>query len=196
MVPGPNDYNQFAQFITQRNIFNPQRYAIRGEVRPPTPNRPTYAPQFTLVGTMNYEKGLFAFFDGNQSDLRKVLYTSDTNGIVGYVATNISSASVTLLAPDKKETVELKIGDSMVKEGNIWRLAMSGRNAFSGGGNSRSSNFGGGNNLNRMDSSGSSDNTAPVTESSSPESAPAPSPALEGNDVLKKLMQQREQQLK
>ncbi len=74
-VPGPNDYNQFAQFITQRNIFNPQRYAIRGEVRPPT-RQSADVPRrtFTLVGTMSYEKGMFAFFDGNQSDLRKVLY--------------------------------------------------------------------------------------------------------------------------
>jgi hypothetical protein len=195
-VPGPNDYTQFAQFITVRNIFNPQRYRITPGYQAPPPNRPNYAPTFTLVGTMNYEKGMFAFFDGNQTELRKVLYTSDTNGIAGYVLTNISSSSVILLAPDKQETVQMKIGDSMQKDGSTWRLAMAGRNAFSSGGNSRSSSFGGGNNFNRRDSFGGGDNTAPAADSSSPEPAPAPSPALEGNDVLKRLMQQREQQIK
>jgi hypothetical protein len=199
-VPGPNDYTQFAQFITVRNIFNPQRYEIHvGEiVQPPTQR---YAPTFTLVGTMNYEKGMFAFFDGNESDLRKVLYTSDTNGIAGYVLTNISSASVVLLAPDKQETVQMKLGDSMQKVGTTWRLAMAGRNAFSGGGSSRFNSSGGGNNY-RQDnfrgrsSFGGSDSTAPAMESSSPEPAATPSPDLEANDVLKRLMLKREQENK
>ena len=208
-VPGPTDYNQFAQFITTRNIFNPQRYAIRGAVAPPVSSEPRYAPQFTLVGTMNYEKGLFAFFDSNESNYRKVLYTTDTNGIAGYVVTNISTGGVTLLSPDKKETVELKIGDSMVQEGTMWRLAMAGRNAFSGGGgrNNRFGGFSGGNNFNSSynnssynNSSGSSynsgDNMAPATDSSSPAAPSAPSSSLDGNDVLKRLMQQREQEMK
>lgn len=196
-VPGPNDYTQFAQFITTRNIFNPQRYAIRIGQPPPQSTTPRYAPTFTLVGTMNYEKGMFAFFDGNQNELRKVLYTSDTNGIAGYVLTNISSASVVLLAPDKQETVQMKIGDSMQKDGSIWRLAMTGRNAFSGGGNSRLSSFGGGNNYSsRRDSYGGSQSAAPEAESASPEPAVAPSPDLEGNDVLKRLMLKREQENK
>ena len=42
---------------------------------------PRNTPTFTLVGTMSYEKGMFAFFDGNQSNLRKVLYQSDTEMI-------------------------------------------------------------------------------------------------------------------
>lgn len=194
-VPGPNDYDKFAQFITQRNIFNPQRYAIRIGQPPPTPTTPRYAPTFTLVGTMNYEKGTFAFFDGNQPELRKVLYTSDTNGIAGYVLTNISSASVVLLAPDKQETVQMKIGDSMQQDGSIWRLAMAGRNAFSGG-SRRFDSSGGGNDFGGRNGFGGSQSTAPEADSSGPETSPAPSPALEQNDVLKRLMQKREQEIK
>jgi hypothetical protein len=41
------------------------------------------------------------------------------------------------------------------------------------------------------------DSSAPAAaDNSSPDASAAPSPALEGNDVLKKLMQQREQELK
>jgi hypothetical protein len=196
-VPGPNDYDKFAQFITTRNIFNPQRYAIRvGQIV--QRQTPTYAPTFTLVGTMNYEKGMFAFFDGNQNELRKVLYTSDTNGIAGYVLTNISSASVVLLAPDKKETVEMKIGDSMVQQGAIWvpRLAMASRTGFSSSRNSRYDGGGGGNDYGSRNGFGGGQSTMPEAESSSPETSPAPSPALEGNDILKRLMQKREQEIK
>ena len=112
----------------QRNIFDPQRYAIMSGSRLPARQRtPRYAPTFTLVGTMSYEKGMFAFFDGNQSDLRKVLYQSDSNGIAGYHLAEITLASVNLQAADKKQTVQMKIGDAMQQEGSIWQLARPGR---------------------------------------------------------------------
>jgi hypothetical protein len=188
-VPGPNDYNQFAQFITQRNIFNPQRFAVRPGYQPPRPNRPNYAPQFTLVGTMCYEKGMFAFFDGNQSYLRKVLYQSESNNIAGFTLAEITLAGVKLQTADKKQIVEMKIGQAMRQEGNSWQLAAQG--GYSGGGNS---GFGGRNQ--RFDSTSSGESAAPSSDTSTPEASAAPSPALEGNDVLKKLMQKREQELK
>ena len=193
-VPGPNDYNQFSQFITERNIFDPARFAhyVVGSgpiVRQAPPNTPT----FTLVGAMSYEKGLFAFFDGNQSNLRKVLYQSDSNNIVGYTLAEITLAGVKLQAADKKEIVELKIGEGMQLIGNSWQKPIQG--AFSSGG--RNSGFGGFGGRNRgFDSASSGESVAPAEDSSTPEASAAPSPALEGNDVLKKLMQQREQELK
>ena len=176
-VPGPNDYERFSSFITARNIFDPSRYAIIGS-RPVRPNRrPTYAPSFTLVGTMSYGKGMFAFFDGNQPELRKVLYQSNSNGIAGYVVTEITSTSVKLQTADKKETATMKIGERMQQEGNRWLPAGQGAMAVS---------------------TGATEGTAPAADSSSPDagSTSAPSPALQGNDVLKKLMQQREKELK
>jgi hypothetical protein len=172
-VPGPADYAQFSRFITDRNIFDPDRYAHS------SPGTSTYrpkvsrsAPAFTLVGTMNYEKGMFAFFDGNNSDLRKVLYESDSNSIAGYTVAEITFTGVKLQSADKKQTVRLKIGDMMRQEGSAWRLADSGGSFES-----------------------APDSTA-AAESSSPDASSAPSSASAPNDILKKLMQQREQELK
>ena len=189
-VPGPTDYGRFSSFITERNIFNPNRYAIysptsRPVVRRPPPNAPT----FTLVGTMSYEKGMFAFFDGNQSNLRKVLYQSDSNSIAGFTLAEITLAGVKLQAADKKQIVEMKIGQAMHQEGSSWQLASQG-GSFGGG----NGGFGGRNR--GFDSGSSRESAAPAADSSSPDTSAAPSPALEGNDILKKLMQQRQQELK
>src|SRR5579862_1681456 len=64
----PFDYSAF-QLIAERNIFDPNRAprSIRNTTQPKTTD------SFTLVGTMSYEKGIFAFFDGNSSDYKKVL---------------------------------------------------------------------------------------------------------------------------
>lgn len=177
-VPGPSDYERFTQFITQRNIFDPNRYAVATGQRPRFQRQtPRYAPSFTLVGTMSYGKGMFAFFDGNQPELRKVLYPSDSNGIAGYVLAEISATNVILQSADKKQTVNLTIGKGMRQEGSQWIPSDQGEVTYSGG---------------------MSRTPAPSADSSSTEagSASAPSAALQGNDVLKKLMQQREQELK
>ena len=176
-VPGLADYERFSQFITARNIFDPNRYA-QSTPRPfQRRQTPRYAPSFTLVGTMSYGKGMFAFFDGNQPELRKVLYQSDSNGIAGYLVTEITPNSVQLQTAEKKETVTMKIGEGMRQEGNHWLPA--GEGAI-------------------VTSTDAAEGTAPAAENSSPDagSTPAVSPALEGNDVLKKLMQQREQEIK
>ncbi len=126
---------------------------------------------------MSYSKGMFAFFDGNQPELRKVLYQSNSNGIAGYVVNEITSTNVTLQTADKKQTVWMKIGDRMRQEGNQWQVARPGEVTYS---------------------PGTSEGAPAATDNSSADAgtAPAPSPALGGNDVLKKLMQQREQELK
>jgi hypothetical protein len=174
-VPGPTDYERFSSFITQRNIFNPSRFAIiPGRPQPVFPQR-RYTPAFTLVGTMSYEKGMFAFFDGNQNNLRKVLYQSESNSIAVFTVAEITPSSVTLQTADKKQTVQMKIGQTMRQEGTSWQLAESGQ-MFAG--------------------TSSGEGPAPAADSSSPDTSAAPSAALEGNDVLKKLMQQREQELK
>ena len=72
---------------------------------------------------MSYEKGMFAFFDGNNSDLRKVLYQSDSNSIAGYTVAEITLAGVKLQTADKKQTVQMKIGEMMRQEGSEWQLA-------------------------------------------------------------------------
>jgi hypothetical protein len=173
-VPGPTDYARFSSFITERNIFDPNRYA-RNSTRTYRLTRPSRsAPAFTLVGTMSYNKGMFAFFDGNNPDLRKVL--SESGDIAGYTVTEITLTGVKLQTADKKETVQMKIGDLMRQEGGHWQPFGQGELS--------------------VDAGSAENATDSAAENSSPDTSSAPSPALEGNDILKKLMQQREQELK
>jgi hypothetical protein len=171
-VPGPTAYPAFSRFITERNIFNPNRYShtVARNYHPPVSRS---APAFTLVGTMSYEKGMFAFFDGNNSDLRKVLYQPDTNGIAGYTVAEITLTGVKLQSADKKQTVQMKIGEMMRREGNEWQPA--GRGELS---------------------AITEESAAPAVEDSSTDAGSAPGSASEPNDVLKKLMQLREKELK
>jgi hypothetical protein len=190
-VPGPTAYSAFGGFIATRNIFDPNRYQRNsgiGYKRPYTP-RPTpgsrTGPAFTLVGTMAYEKGMFAFFDGNSSDLRKVLYLNESNSIAGFTVQEITLTGVKLQTADKKQTLQMKIGDVMRQDGNGWRLAGQGE-LFAGTTVGTTSA--------RPVTTPSA--SAAANESSSPDASAAPSPALEQSDILKKLMQQRQQELK
>jgi hypothetical protein len=123
-------------------------------------------PAFSLVGTMTYKKGMLAFFDGTDSDYRKVL---GLNGVInGYTVAEITLHGVRLESAGK--SVEMKVGAHMRQEGKgEWQLAESGELPASAA------------------------EAGPATPDASPPSADSSS---EGNDVLKKLMQQREQELK
>ena len=172
-VPGPTDYPSFSRFITDRNIFDPNRV-------PHSPSAPRnyrimahVVPTFSLVGTMSYSKGLFAFFDGTDPDLRKVL--AQSGNIAGYTVTKITPEGVELQSADKSRVVELKVGDMMRQENQgDWQFAGHGELASNESSNEASV------------SSGSA-------ASNSPDPAPSSGPA---SDVLKKLMEQRAQELK
>jgi hypothetical protein len=160
------DYSSF-QIITERNIFDPNRYAhashSRGRATSPS------APYFSLVGTMNYRKGMIAFFDGNDSDYRKVL--SPDGVIAGYKVVEITQRGVKLMAAGKP--VAMKVGAQMRQAGKgEWQLA--------GPGDWPAATAG---------------NEAPAADET-PAASPASGSAGEPNDILKKLMQQREQELK
>jgi hypothetical protein len=124
------------------------------------------APVFSLAGTMTYKKGMIAFFDGTDPDYRKVLAP---NGVIaGYKVVAITLHGVKLESAGK--TVEMKVGAQMRQEGKgEWQLAGPGELPVS-----------------------AVDTGAPASDAP----APAADSSLEGNDVLKKLMQQREQELK
>lgn len=99
----PLDFSAF-RLVVDRNIFDPNRAPRRG---------PTVAVRtvdaFTLVGTMSYEKGIFAFFDGSSSDYKKVLKPKET--IAGYKVISISPDSVKLMF--NTNVVELSVGTQM-----------------------------------------------------------------------------------
>ena len=172
-VPGAKDYSAFTRFVTERNIFDPHRQPHYTSSRTRTPQRTTRthsssAPAFTLVGTMSYGKGLFAFFNGNNEDLKKALPVAEK--IAGYTVAEISQGRVTLESADKKSKLHLQVGDVMRQESGKWELSGSGEQPAG-------------------DSSAVTE-TSSASGSESPAAA-APSPALEQNDVLKKLMEKR-----
>jgi hypothetical protein len=176
-VPGPTDYTAFSQFITDRNIFDPNRQphdTSRPHFTRPTTTIPASAPAFTLVGTMSYQKGIFAFFNGNQDDLKKALSVSEK--IAGYMVAKIDYGRVTLEATNQDQQLELKVGDVMREENGKWE--MTGPGDLSIG----------------TSSTGTDAGAAPANTSGGTGTTPASASAP--NDILKRLMEKREQENK
>src|SRR5438445_33241 len=91
--PSPLDFQSF-RLITDRNIFDPNR-SPRSVTSGRTEGRkPAKTEAFSLVGTMSYEKGDFAFFDGTLSEYRKTLKPGDT--IAGYKINAVAADRVQL----------------------------------------------------------------------------------------------------
>lgn len=165
--PAGTDYPAF-RMIADQNIFDPNRFPHNVRERR---NFSRSAPGFSLVGTMAYQKGMLAFFDGTDSDYRKVLAVDGT--IAGYRVTAITLTGVRLVSSNKP--VELVVGAQMRQQGGGWQLAAPGEGELSS--------------YSRDTESASADQAAPDQPSAPPSSS-------EPNDVLKRLMQQREQESK
>jgi len=166
-APATTNYSSF-QIITERNIFDPNRYAHT----PSSRHRPISksAPYFALVGTLSSRNGMLAFFDGNDSDYRKVL--SPDGVIAGYKVVEITLRGAKLEAAGKP-VEKMKVGAQMRQEGkDEWKLVGSDELPAATAGTE-----------------------APATDET-PAASPASGSASEPNDVLKKLMQQRELELK
>ena len=186
-IPGPTNYTRFSQFISQRNIFNPARFAIVAGQRPPVVRQgpPPVTPTFGLVGTMAYEKGMFAFFDGNNSQYQKVLYASESNTIAGFIVADVTTSGVKLQSADKTQSLTFKIGDTLRQQDD-------GSWDFGGAGGAFASPGAGG-----FGAASSASGFMPSTSTEPSAAAPvAPSAAVQGNDILRRLMQERQQQLK
>jgi hypothetical protein len=199
-VPGPTDYTQFSTFVASRNIFDPARVPHRGYTpKPPSNNRGrgrlqnNSAPAFSLVGTMSYQKGVFAFFDGNNSDLKKVLPVNAT--IQGYTVLKIAQGRVLLETADKKEQLELKVGDVMRESGGKWEKTGAGGLPYgSSSPGEMISSFNSSTESLPASGSGSDSGSSTSSSSGSDSSVVAPSPALQANEVLKRLMELRKKE--
>ena len=175
-VPSPEDYGLFSRFITDRNIFDPNRQphyssGDRPRVRVHT-HIPVSAPSFAFVGAMNYSKGLFAFFSGNSAEYKKILVNQQA--IAGYTVSDISLTSVTLDSADKKEHLELKVGDVMRQVDNKWVLTGPGEITGSADTSSASS--------------------SPASSSSTSSSSSTPAASGPTSDILQRLKQLREKE--
>ena len=175
-IPGASDYDSFSRFITDRNIFDPNRVPHYEGTRLRTRIRhvSSSAPFLSLVGIMSYNKGTFAFFNGNDSDLKQVLTVSGKVG--GFTVTSLTLSEVKLVSDDKTQTMELKVGDVLRQENGKWELSDAGEPVV------------------ETSPVAAPTNSTGVDNSTPDDSNPPPSPAVEQNEVLKRLMQLREKE--
>jgi hypothetical protein len=110
------DPSSFVRFISDRNIFDPDRRA-RGpgeSRRQPERPRNTVIPTLTLVGVMDYSRGRFAFFDGPASEYKKTIAANGS--IAGFTVAAIRPSSV-ILKPKEGAEIELAIGKALRLDG-------------------------------------------------------------------------------
>ena len=167
-TPAAVDFSSIARLISDRNIFDPDR-------QPRTPGAPQRvapkprqvdAPEFGLVGIMDFPRGTFAFFDGNASEFKKAVGPNGT--VAGYTVTRIGGNTVTLLDP-KQKPLELRIGTRLRRDGEAgWQVSMGSTNAFV--------------------ARGGSDDAATATGDAGGDAA--------ANEILKRLLKKREQEMK
>ena len=179
--PAVLDSKALARRVAERNIFDPDRQPrTRGESRPipkPVVAVAADAPEMGLVGVMTFQKGTFAFFDGNAAEYRKTLQLQAL--IAGHTVTAITPQSVTL-SESNGPTVLLKVGQRLRKDAEgVWKLAAGGTGeAFTR-------------------SSGSVGAGSGAASSSSSSSATSTTEDPPGSDeILKRLLKKREQEMK
>jgi len=155
------DYAAF-KIINERNIFNANRTRRSSREGRGERTRQVKVETFSLVGTMSYAKGDFAFFDGSSSSYKKALKTHDR--IAGYKVADVLPNAVKLEADGN--TIELAVGEKMRREDEgAWKRVGSA-------------------------AANKSDTSAALTAEDSSDSESGGD-----NDVLKKLLQKREEEL-
>ncbi|MEW6237852.1 MAG: hypothetical protein AB1656_20895 [Candidatus Omnitrophota bacterium] len=160
------------RMIWDKNIFNPNRRAMRNAVEAPRPAAPPPEDRISLSGTMIFEEGSFAFFDGSQSDYRRVAKLGDE--FAGFRIAAIETEGVILMR--ENEQLDLPVGKSLIeREKGKWEV-----------GDGMRSDEG------RRPDSNRSDNRAETAA----ETRAAETSDKGGEDVLAKLRQRRSQEMK
>jgi hypothetical protein len=166
------DYSAF-KIVADRDIFDPNRYphsdrSPRRESRKATKT----ADLISLVGVMTYEKGTFVFLDGTSSDYRKVL--KPTGSIAGFQLAEVNANQVKLVAGTNQFV--LRVGSQLRRdEEGEWALSATAAPISS--------------------SASSAGSPAPSSDSSDSSGSAAPAAGGSAADILKKLMQRREQEM-
>lgn len=183
-APAKLDESSF-RIVSERNIFNANRSG--GTVRASNTRRPARVESFALTGTMAYEKGVFAFFEGTSSEFTKVLKPDGV--IAGHKVVDILANSVKLEMDG--QVTELPIGSGLRREDQgAWKISETVASTTAGssddnGGSSRSGRTRRG----RGEDSGSGSRSSETTSSAAP--AAASGPAADQSEVLRKLMERR-----
>jgi hypothetical protein len=102
------------RMVSDRNIFNPNRYArSSGRTAPRTSSQPAARVEsISLVGVLAYDKGYYAFFDGTSSAYKQAIQTGGTIG--QYHVTQVAPELVRLVVGTN--TFDLKVGMQMRRE--------------------------------------------------------------------------------
>lgn len=165
-LPARLDQASF-RLISDRNIFNPTRSSRAASNKAESePRKVIKVESVSLVGTMSYEKGDFAFFDGSGADFKKVVKADET--IAGFKVQQISFSQVSLVQEGK--TLTLPVGGKLRRQdGGPWEVTASAEKGSA-------------------EVSASSSEASSADESSSGDSGES--------DVLKRLLKKREQEMK
>ena len=120
--PSPATTLESFRIILERNIFNQNR-SPRTAARDEGRARPAPVVQaLSLVGTMSFEKGDFAFFDGTNPEYKKPLQEGDK--IAGYEVKEINPSCVKIA--NATNQFEIKVGQQLRREGEgEWQLSTS-----------------------------------------------------------------------
>jgi len=155
------------KIIIRNNIFDPNRSPRIAYTNHSQRVERRATDYIALVGTMSYEKGKFAFFDGSNGQYKKVLEPGGS--LAGYTVKEITQNDVTLAANGKE--FQMKVGTQLRNDGQSgWKLSTN----------------------TDLPSEVASNGESTAAESSAPPAGVTP----QMSDVLKKLMEQRQQELK
>jgi hypothetical protein len=161
-APAALSFDSF-RIVTQRNIFNPNRIGLSRDSDGPAPRM----DEITLVGSMDSQKGLYAFFDSQDNTYRKALH--EGGAIAQFTVQHIASDAVDLSRDGKITT--MKIGQQLRRPiGGEWSVTTP-----------------------------EPPSIAPPADVITGSSSTATTPGKPGdaqNEVLRKMLEQRQKQLK
>lgn len=210
--PPSQEYQAF-KLIAERNIFNPNRRPGLVQGPPPKVEKQSKTEAFALVGTLIDGGEPLAFFDGTDAKYKKVL--KPTEAIADYKVLEISIEEVRLESEGNE--VKLPIGMQMKrKDADPWQLiaVTAAFDSISGSSDNRRSDSARGDggrvdnrrsdtrrvDRRRSDTSGgqgltSASSNETTLETSANDNQPASTSSGDADEVLKRLMQKREEEL-
>lgn len=115
---GTTDTFDAFRVIGERNIFDPNRFPR--VTRSASPEATTPSDEVvTLVGTLQYEKGTYVFFDGSRPDFRQVLPVGGK--IADHTVKSIDAKGATFEGP--AGSISLRVTDQLRRSpGGTWQV--------------------------------------------------------------------------
>jgi hypothetical protein len=108
------------RIISERNIFNQNRSTRSTRREETTTRRPPVVQSLSLVGTMSYAKGDFAFFDGTRPEYKKPAKIGEQ--IAGYEVKEIKPNGVKIA--NETNQFEIKVGQQLRREDESdWKIS-------------------------------------------------------------------------